>query len=106
MPGSPFTDATVLVSGGAGFVGSNLVRRLLEDTPRRLIIVDNLLSADTSNIPEAPEIDFRLGSIADDQVLKALPDEISYGFHLACYDGNQSAIHDPIADHDNNTLTT
>jgi nucleoside-diphosphate-sugar epimerase len=49
-----------LVSGGVGFVGSNLLRRPLEDTPRRLAIVDNLLSADTSNIPEAPEIDFRL----------------------------------------------
>ena len=27
-------------------------------------------------------------------------------FHLACYHGNQSSIADPVADHDNNTLTT
>jgi len=106
MPNSPITGATVLVVGGAGFVGSNLVRRLLEEAPRRLIIVDNLLSADISNVPERPEIDFRLGSIADDRILEALPDELDYVFHLACYHGNQSSIHDPIADHDNNTLTT
>ena len=46
------------------------------------------------------------GSIADEVILNSLPVELDYVFHLACYHGNQSAIHDPIADHDNNTLTT
>src|SRR5207302_7951626 len=91
---------------GAGFVGTALVRRLLEARSGRIVIVDNLLSADISAVPEHPEVEFRLGSIADDHILNALPHDIDYVFHLACYHGNQSSIHDPLADHQNNTLTS
>jgi nucleoside-diphosphate-sugar epimerase len=101
-----FADAAVLVTGGAGFVGGALVRRLLADRPRRLVIVDNLLSADIGNVPEDPVLDFVFGSIADDRVLAALPRDFDYVFHLACYHGNQSSIHDPLADHRNNALTS
>lgn len=96
----------MLVVGGAGFVGGALVRRLLATPPRRIVIVDNLLSADIGNVPDHPAIEFVLGSIADDRILAALPDDLDYVFHLACYHGNQSSIHDPIADHDNNALTS
>ena len=106
MNASVFEGASVLVVGGAGFVGSALVRRLLEAKPRHIIIVDNLLSADISNVPEHPAIDFILGSIADDAILGRLPRDLDYAFHLACYHGNQSSIHDPLADHQNNTLTS
>jgi len=106
VPQSAFSGASALVVGGAGFVGSNLCRQLLDDGAQRLVIVDNLLSADISSVPERPEVDFRLGSIAEDRVLAALPTDLDYVFHLACYHGNQSSIHDPLADHDNNTLTT
>ena len=51
-------------------------------------------------------IHFTLGSIAEDRVLENLPRDLDYVFHLACYHGNQSSIADPIADHDNNTITT
>lgn len=101
-----FAGASILVAGGAGFVGGALVRRLLAASPHRLVIVDNLLSADISNVPDHPAVDFVLGSIADDRVLAALPRNFDYVFHLACYHGNQSSIHDPIADHDNNTITS
>src|SRR5689334_2216463 len=100
-----FTGSNVAVVGGAGFVGSNLVRLLREQQPGRVIIVDNLLSADVSNVPEGEDVDFRFGSIADDRVLSALPDDLDYVFHLACYHGNQSSIADPLSDHDNNTIT-
>jgi nucleoside-diphosphate-sugar epimerase len=96
----------VLVVGGAGFVGGALVRRLLEMSPRRVTIVDNLLSADIANIPDHPAVDFVEASIADDAVLAALPRDLDYVFHLACYHGNQSSIADPLADHQNNLLTT
>lgn len=101
-----FKDSTIAVVGGAGFVGSNLVRLLRQEQPARVIIVDNLLSADISNVPEGDDIDFRFGSIADEHVLAGLPNDLDYVFHLACYHGNQSSIADPLADHDNNTITT
>jgi len=99
-------DKAVLVVGGAGFVGSALVRRLIAGRVRRIVIVDNLLSADRSNIPNDPAVEFVHGSVADDATLAALPRDVDYVFHLACYHGNQSSIHDPLADHQNNTLTS
>ena len=101
-----FEKKRILVVGGAGFVGSNLCHKLVDQEPAELIIVDNLLSSDPANLPDHPAVEFRFGSIADDRVLRDLPDDLDYVFHLACYHGNQSSMHDPIADHDNNTLTT
>ena len=101
-----FSASRIAVIGGAGFVGSNLVRLIREQAPAKVTIVDNLLSADISNVPEGADVDFRYGSIADDRILRALPDDLDYVFHLACYHGNQSSIADPIADHDNNTITS
>lgn len=101
-----FKGARCLVVGGAGFVGSNLVVKLLEQGPERVTIVDNLLSADLSNIPQDPRVSFLYGSIADDAILAKLPRDLDYAWHLACYHGNQSSIADPIADHDNNTITS
>lgn len=99
-----FSGKGVLVVGGAGFVGSNLVRRILPAKPRKLTVVDNLLSAERVNVPAG--VDFVEGSITDDTILAGLADEYEYVFHLATYHGNQSSIANPLADHENNTLTT
>ncbi len=101
-----FEDRSLLIVGGAGFVGSNLAVKLLEHNPRKLTIVDNLLSSDVSNIPDHPAVDFVFGSITDDEILRKLPEDLDYAWHLSCYHGNQSSIHDPFADHENNTLTS
>ena len=99
-------DARLLVVGGAGFVGSNLVRAALDEGAADVLVVDNLLSAERENLPEDSRITFVEGSIADDDVLASLEDDRDYVFHLATYHGNQSSIADPIADHDNNLITT
>ena len=57
-----FKNSKILVVGGAGFVGSNLVHKLLQEAPREIIVVDNLLSADMVNVPK--DVRFILGSIA------------------------------------------
>lgn len=101
-----FANAEILVVGGAGFVGSNLVRALLTANPARVRVVDNLLSAERKNLPEDPRVEFTEASITDDSVLAGLNDDLDYVFHLATYHGNQSSIADPLADHANNTLTT
>lgn len=101
-----FTGQKILVVGGAGFVGSNLVRTLLESAPAEVVIVDNLLSAERESVPQHPSVVFKEGSITDDRLLGELTDEFAYVFHLATYHGNQSSMHDPLADHENNLLTT
>lgn len=45
-----FFDAKAYVVGGSGFVGSNLVHQILEQTPREIIVVDNMMSSDVANI--------------------------------------------------------
>jgi UDP-glucose 4-epimerase len=99
-------DRNVLVVGGAGFVGSNLVRLILRDRPRRITIVDNFLSADPVNVPDHPAIKLVCGSITNDRILREIEDDLDYAWHLACFHGNQSSIHDPLMDHEHNTLTT
>ena len=96
----------MLVVGGAGFVGSNLVHQILEQDPREILVVDNLISSDVSNIPADSRVRFVFGSITDDRILAGLPGDLDYAFHLACFHGNQSSIADPFADHDNNTYTS
>ena len=103
---SRVTGKKVLVTGGAGFVGSNLVRTLLPARPSEVTVVDNLLSAERSNVPDHPTVTFVQGSIADDVVLGRLADDIQFVFHLATYHGNQSSMFDPLADHENNQMTT
>lgn len=106
MRGQTFENANVLVTGGAGFVGSNLILHLLAERVGRVHLVDNLLSAERVNVPVDPRVEFSERSITDDSLLAGLKDEYDFVFHLSTYHGNQSSIHDPLADHENNTLTT
>lgn len=101
-----FENQKILVIGGAGFVGSNLCFQLLKEGSAHVTAVDNLLSSQTENLPVDPRLSFVCGSISDDRILMKLSNDYDYVFHLATYHGNQSSIHDPIADHANNTLTT
>lgn len=101
-----FKNQNVLVVGGAGFVGSNLVNAILKDGPRKITVVDNFLSSDPVNVPETDVVSLVSGSITDDRVLSELDEDLNYVFHLACFHGNQSSIEDPMKDHENNTLTT
>jgi UDP-glucose 4-epimerase len=105
---SSFNNTNILVSGGAGFVGSNLVKLILANAPDvRIQVVDNLLSSERENLPDDKRITFTEGSIADPALLAALPeDSFDYIFHLSTYHGNQSSMHDPLADHENNLITT
>jgi UDP-glucose 4-epimerase len=106
MTQTSFENKKILVVGGAGFVGSNLVHKILEQNPKQIIIVDNLISSDVSNIPADDCVKFVFGSITNDRILSDLPQDLDYAFHLACFHGNQSSIADPFADHDNNTYTS
>lgn len=101
-----FDGTRALVVGGAGFVGSNLCRRLLSEGVSALTAVDNLLSAERWNLPDDPRLRFVEGSIAEDRVLAGLADDFDFVFHLATFHGNQNSIAEPLLDHDHNAITT
>lgn len=101
-----FDRSNILVVGGAGFVGSNLVKELIATSSAHVLVCDNLLSAERFNVPQSKQVDFLEGSITHDAVLKQLPRHLDYVFHLATYHGNQNSMADPLADHENNTYST
>ncbi|MCG7849763.1 MAG: NAD-dependent epimerase/dehydratase family protein, partial [ANME-2 cluster archaeon] len=56
-----YEGKVVLVTGGAGCVGSNLCRKLAELNAKKVIILDNLSSAYEWNIPKADNVVFIKG---------------------------------------------
>jgi len=93
-----YNDKTVLVTGGAGCVGSNLTQKLSEYA-EKVIILDNLDSAYQWNIPIADNIQFVKGDILDDEMLKRVfKEKPEYVFHLAAHFANQNSVDNPELD--------
>lgn len=96
---SAYEGQTILITGGAGCVGSNLTKKLAEYNPEKIIILDDLSSAYEWNIPKSDCVEFIQGDICDDQVLKWIfkgkPD---YVFHLAAHFANQNSVDKPEKD--------
>ena len=93
-----FDGKTVLVTGGAGCVGSNLTKKLA-DLGARVIIFDNMSSAYHWNIPKHDNIEFVEGDIRNDEdlnrVFKEQPDIV---YHLAAHFANQNSVDQPETD--------
>ena len=88
-----YDNATILITGGAGSIGSNLAQKFLTGSPKRIIILDDLSSAYEWNIPKDPRITFIKGSVTDDTVLAtAFSHKPDYVFHLAALFANQNSI--------------
>ncbi|NLK26230.1 MAG: NAD-dependent epimerase/dehydratase family protein [Euryarchaeota archaeon] len=97
--GQEYRDKTILVTGGAGCIGSNLVRRLSELGARKVIILDDLSSAYEWNIPKARNIVFVRGSILDDSMLRRVfKERPNYVYHLAAHFANQNSVDNPEKD--------
>ncbi len=94
-----FDGKTVLVTGGAGAIGSNLVRTLNSLETKKIIILDDLSSSYEWNIPTGSKIAFIRGSILDDERLKwAFKDEPEIVYHLAAHFANQNSVDNPETD--------
>jgi UDP-glucose 4-epimerase len=94
-----------LVTGGAGFIGSNLVRHLL-DRGDEVAILDNLLSGHLSNVEENPGARFLRGDVRDEAAVRAAMEGVEVVFHLAASVGNTRSIGHPVVDAEINVLGT
>lgn len=73
----------VLVTGGAGFVGSRLARRLLPDA-ERVTVIDDMTTGSRSALPQAANLTLIERSYVDDELLDEVLPEVDVIFHLAC----------------------
>jgi UDP-glucose 4-epimerase len=94
-----------LVTGGAGFIGSNLVKLLLDDG-HTVVVLDNLSSGYCANLAALPDAQFVEGDVRDADVLRRAVDGCEVIFHLAASVGNARAIEHPIEDSEINVLGT
>lgn len=93
-----YEGKNVLVTGGAGCVGSNLSRKLVE-FGANVTILDNMSSAYEWNIPQMENVSFIKGDILDDAVLKrTFKGRPDYVFHLAAHFANQNSVDNPEKD--------
>lgn len=89
----------ILVTGGAGAIGTNLTRSLSEAGAKMVMVLDDLSSSKRWNLPSLPNVLFVEGSILDEVKLKRVffekPD---YVFHLAAFFANQNSLDHPESD--------
>jgi UDP-glucose 4-epimerase len=95
----------VLVTGGAGFIGSNLVRLLVEKK-QEVVVLDDLSSGYPENLAPFPGIRFVEGDICSAEVVRNALAGVDVVFHLAASVGNARSIEDPIRDSEINVIGT
>lgn len=79
-------DSTILVTGGAGFIGSYVIEQLLPLGPRKIVIIDNFIRGSRENMRSFisnPIIEFVEGDIRDTALLEKCIAGCDYVFHMA-----------------------
>lgn len=100
---------TILITGGAGFIGSNLAKRLLK-MGHRVIVLDDLSRSNTESIREcynySPDFCFIKGSVTDFNTVDRLIQDSDMVFHLAAQVHWEESIDDPVTSFRINTMGT
>ncbi|TBV09082.1 NAD-dependent epimerase/dehydratase family protein [Phytopseudomonas dryadis] len=100
------SDLPVLVTGGAGFIGSNLVDALLA-RGRPVRVLDNLSMGKLDNLPLGnPRLSFIRGDVADCAVLEQAVAGCQAVVHLAAVASVQASVDDPVRTHQSNFIGT
>jgi len=94
-----------LVTGGAGFIGSNLVRHLL-DNGFEVTVLDDLSSGYATNLSPFPTVRFVEGCVTDVEAVRNAMEGAEFVFHLAASVGNKRSIDHPVLDSEINVIGT
>ncbi|MBZ5582314.1 MAG: SDR family oxidoreductase [Acidobacteriia bacterium] len=92
-----------VVTGGAGFIGSAIVRGLLRDGARRVVVIDNLLTGHESNLEEVRAcVEFERADIREYEAIAPLIRGAAVVFHEAAIPSVPRSIDDPAPSHEVN----
>lgn len=107
------TSKTVLITGGAGFVGSNLAERFLSDTDTRVRLFDNLSRGGVERnldwleaLPEAGRLEMVEGDVRDAAAVRHAARDASEIYHLAAQVAVTTSVEDPGTDFEVNAMGT
>lgn len=95
--------AKCLVTGGAGFIGSNLVDALVERGDE-VIVIDNLITGKREQINT--QADFHELDLRNLEIISPLFKGVDYVFHVAAFPRVQPSIQDPVKTNDLNVTST
>ncbi len=87
-------DSIILVTGGAGFIGSYVIEELIPLQPKKIIIIDNLIRgshANMKNFTKNDLVEFHDGDMRDLELLEKCIAESDYVFHMAALRINSCA---------------
>ena len=84
----------VLVTGGAGFIGSHTVEALLE-AGANVRVLDNFSTGKQENLPDHPNLETRSGDIQDRQIVDQSMEGVTHVLHLAAQVSVQASLEAP-----------
>lgn len=92
-------DKTILITGGAGFIGSNLANELVDNN--HIVIVDDLSMGKLSNLKQSDEMDIFIHTLTDFDWVEQLFKQYSfdYIFHFAAVASVADSVKRPIETH-------
>ena len=103
--GGHFDGARVMITGGAGFIGSHLAEALVA-LGASVVVIDDLSGGDRRNLESFGPVEFFGGSILDAATLQKLMRECRYVFHLAALGSVPRSVEQPRLYNDVNTIGT
>ena len=98
-------DAPILVTGGAGFIGSNLVDALLA-RGYAVRVLDNLSTGKRENLPQDTRVELIVGDVADADCVRRAVQGCRAVVHLAAVASVQASVDDPFGTHQSNLIGT
>ena len=96
---------TFLVTGGAGFIGSNIIEYLIKYNAGKVVVLDNLSNGYLKNIEKfvgLPNFEFIKGDITDFETCKKVVNGVDYISHQAALGSVPRSIENPLATHQAN----
>jgi UDP-glucose 4-epimerase len=100
----------ILVTGGAGFIGYFLIKKLLEDRDNKIVMIDNMyrgrVDDELKDIINNKNVTFHQGDLTDKDFIKQLDKDFDYIYHLAAVIGVKNVVENPDKVLNHNAIAT